>query len=97
MPISLYGASKLASESLITAWAGTFGAKGFIHRFANIVGPRGTHGVIFDFIHKLKSDPSRLEVLGDGNQRSHTCLLTTAFDLCCTLSQWMKRARYCIT
>ncbi len=68
MPISLYGASKLASEALITAWAGTFGAQGFIHRFANIVGPRGTHGVIFDFIHKLKKDPSRLEVLGDGNQ-----------------------------
>ena len=68
MPISLYGASKLASEALITAWAGTFGAQGYIHRFANIVGPRGTHGVIFDFIHKLKRDPRRLEVLGDGNQ-----------------------------
>ena len=68
MPISLYGASKLASEALITAWVGTFGARGYIHRFANIVGPRGTHGVIFDFIHKLKRDPGRLEVLGDGNQ-----------------------------
>ena len=68
MPISLYGASKLASEALITAWVGTFGAKGFIHRFANIVGPRGTHGVIFDFIHKLKRNPSELEVLGDGRQ-----------------------------
>ena len=79
MPISLYGASKLASEALITAWAGTFGAQGFIHRFANIVGPRGTHGVIFDFIHKLKRDPSRLEVLGDGNQEksymsAHDCV-----------------------
>jgi UDP-glucose 4-epimerase len=68
MPISLYGASKLGSESLITAWSGTFGAKAWIHRFANIVGPRGTHGVIFDFIHKLKNDPTRLEVLGDGRQ-----------------------------
>tara|TARA_B100000530_G_scaffold310639_1_gene237202 strand:+ start:762 stop:1703 length:942 start_codon:yes stop_codon:yes gene_type:complete len=68
MPISLYGASKLASESLITAWSGTFGAKAWVHRFANIVGPRGTHGVIFDFIHKLKRDPSRLEVLGNGRQ-----------------------------
>ena len=67
-PISLYGASKLASEALITAWCGTFGAKAWVHRFANIVGPRGTHGVIFDFIHKLKKDPARLEVLGDGNQ-----------------------------
>lgn len=79
MPISLYGASKLASEALITAWGGTFGAKGFLHRFANIVGPRGTHGVIFDFIHKLKRDPSRLEVLGDGNQEksymsAHDCV-----------------------
>jgi len=79
MPISLYGASKLASEGLITAWAGTFGALGFIHRFANIVGPRGTHGVIFDFIHKLKKDPSRLEVLGDGHQEksymsAHDCV-----------------------
>ena len=68
LPISLYGASKLACEALITAWVGTFGAQGFIHRFANIVGPRGTHGVIFDFIHKLKKDPTRLEVLGDGKQ-----------------------------
>lgn len=79
MPISLYGASKLASEALITAWSGTFGSKGYIHRFANIVGPRGTHGVIFDFIHKLKRDPSRLEVLGDGNQEksymsAHDCV-----------------------
>ena len=68
LPISLYGASKLACEALITAWIGTFGAQGFIHRFANIVGPRGTHGVIFDFIHKLKRNPSELEVLGDGRQ-----------------------------
>jgi len=79
LPISLYGASKLASEALITAWIGTFGAQGYIHRFANIVGPRGTHGVIFDFIHKLKVDPSRLEVLGDGEQEksymsAHDCV-----------------------
>jgi len=68
LPISLYGASKLASEGLISAWVGTFGAQAYINRFANIVGPRGTHGVIFDFIHKLKRDPGRLEVLGDGKQ-----------------------------
>ena len=79
MPISLYGASKLASEALITAWVGTFGAQGYIHRFANIVGPRGTHGVVFDFTHKLKLDPSRLEVLGDGKQEksymsAHDCV-----------------------
>ena len=68
LPISLYGASKLASESLISAWAGTFGATAWIHRFANIVGPRGTHGVIYDFIHKLRGDKGILEVLGNGLQ-----------------------------
>jgi len=67
-PISLYGASKLASEALITSWVGTFGLKAWIFRFANIVGARGTHGVIFDFIHKLHKDKSCLEVLGNGRQ-----------------------------
>ncbi len=67
-PISLYGASKLASEALITSWVGTFGLQAWLFRFANIVGARGTHGVIFDFIHKLRADPSRLEVLGNGRQ-----------------------------
>ncbi len=67
-PISLYGASKLASEALITSWVGTFGLQAWIFRFANIVGARGTHGVIFDFIHKLHKDNSCLEVLGNGLQ-----------------------------
>jgi len=68
LPISLYGASKQAGEGLIGSWVGTFGLQAWIFRFANIIGERGTHGVIFDFIHKLKADPSRLEVLGDGLQ-----------------------------
>ena len=68
LPISLYGASKQAGEGLIGAWVGTFGLRAWIFRFANIIGERGTHGVIFDFIHKLKKDPSRLEVLGNGLQ-----------------------------
>lgn len=67
-PISLYGASKLGSEALITSWVGTFGLQAWIFRFANIVGARGTHGVIFDFIHKLHRDKSSLEVLGNGRQ-----------------------------
>jgi UDP-glucose 4-epimerase len=45
-----------------------FGLQGYIFRFANIIGDRGTHGVIFDFIHKLKKNPAELEVLGDGRQ-----------------------------
>tara|TARA_B110000444_G_C18812090_1_gene583186 strand:+ start:700 stop:1722 length:1023 start_codon:yes stop_codon:yes gene_type:complete len=68
MPISLYGASKQAGEGLISSWVGTFGLQAYIFRFANIIGTRGTHGVIFDFIHKLKNDPTRLEVLGNGLQ-----------------------------
>ena len=67
-PISLYGASKLGSEALITSWVGTFELQAWIFRFANIVGARGTHGVIFDFIHKLRADSTRLEVLGNGLQ-----------------------------
>ena len=68
LPISLYGASKQAGEGLIGSWVGTFGLQAWIFRFANIIGERGTHGVIFDFIHKLKADPNRLEVLGNGLQ-----------------------------
>jgi len=69
IPISLYGASKLAAESLIMAYAHTFGMNTVIYRFANIVGPRSTHGVIYDFIMKLKNNPHELEILGDGTQK----------------------------
>jgi UDP-glucose 4-epimerase len=68
VPISIYGASKLACESLIMAYSHTYGMKSWIYRFANIVGEGGTHGVIPDFILKLKKDPKRLEILGDGTQ-----------------------------
>lgn len=69
LPLSPYGAAKLACEGLFSAYAGTFGLRATLFRFANIIGPRGTHGVIYDFIHKLKRDPARLEILGDGTQR----------------------------
>ena len=68
IPISLYGASKLGAEAFITSYAHTFDMKAVIYRFANIVGPRGTHGVIYDFIMKLKKNPKELEILGDGTQ-----------------------------
>jgi UDP-glucose 4-epimerase len=67
-PISLYAASKVACESLITAFVHNYDLRAWIFRFGNIVGPNPTHGVIYDFIHKLQKDPSRLEVLGDGTQ-----------------------------
>jgi len=69
LPISLYGAGKLAAEGLISAFCGTFGFQAWIYRFANVVGIRGTHGVIVDFIDKLKKNPKKLEILGDGNQQ----------------------------
>jgi len=67
-PISIYGATKLASEALITAYAYTYGFKTIIYRLANIIGPRSTHGVIPDFIQKLRKNPKELEILGDGTQ-----------------------------
>ena len=69
LPISLYGAGKLAAEGLISAFCGTFGFQAWIYRFANVVGSRGTHGVIVDFIEKLKKNPKELEILGNGRQR----------------------------
>lgn len=68
LPISLYGAGKLASEGLISAFCNTFGMQAWIFRFANVVGGRATHGVIFDFINKLMKNPNELEILGDGHQ-----------------------------
>ncbi|MBU2535385.1 MAG: NAD-dependent epimerase/dehydratase family protein [Chloroflexota bacterium] len=67
-PISLYGAAKLASEGLITAFCHLFNMQAWIFRFANVVGPRATHGVIYDFINKLKKNNEELEILGDGKQ-----------------------------
>lgn len=68
-PISPYGASKAASEAMIRAYCHMFGMRADVFRFANVVGPRQTHGVGYDFIRKLKADPSKLQILGDGTQR----------------------------
>lgn len=67
-PVSHYGASKLASEAFISSFCENYGIKAWINRFPNVVGERATHGVIFDFIKKLRKNPDVLEVLGDGEQ-----------------------------
>ena len=67
-PVSTYGASKLAGEALVCAYSHMFGLRGRAFRFANVVGPRQTHGVGYDFLNKLAGDPTRLEILGDGRQ-----------------------------
>lgn len=68
IPISTYGASKLASETLISAYCHMFDFVGTVFRFANVVGPHMTHGVSHDFTRRLHADPTRLQILGDGNQ-----------------------------
>jgi UDP-glucose 4-epimerase len=68
LPISSYGASKLACESLISAYCHMYGLEAKIFRLANIVGRRSRRGIIFDFVNKLKKDSSRLEILGNGYQ-----------------------------
>lgn len=67
-PISTYGASKLAGETLISSYCYMFEITGCIFRFGNVVGPRQTHGVGFDFVRRLLKDGSRLPILGDGTQ-----------------------------
>ncbi len=66
---SLYGASKLAGEGLISAYCEGFGFRGYIFRFVSILGERYTHGHVFDFYRSLRRDPTRLRVLGNGRQR----------------------------
>ena len=67
-PISYYGAFKLSSEAMISAYSYMNDFNALVFRFPNVVGPRLTHGVIFDFIKKLKDDPKRLQILGNGKQ-----------------------------
>jgi len=68
LPISTYGASKLAGEALINSYCAMFGITARAFRFGNVVGQRQTHGVGFDFVRRLRVDPARLRILGDGTQ-----------------------------
>lgn len=67
-PISFYGASKLAAESLLSAYAHMYGFRCIIYRMANVVGSRSGHGITYDFVGKLREKHDELEVLGDGTQ-----------------------------
>jgi UDP-glucose 4-epimerase len=82
LPISIYGAAKLGCEALISSYCHTFGISGVLLRFANIIGARAEHGVIVDFVRKLKHNPRELEILGDGTQKKsylHVKDLVSAF------------------
>ena len=80
LPISVYGAAKLACEALISSFCHTFDMKGWIFRFANVVGSRSTHGVIFDFIKKLRKNPKELEILGNGKQKKSYLYISDCID-----------------
>ncbi len=75
LPISLYGAGKLACEGLLSAYAHLFSIRVWMFRFGNVLGARMGHGVIYDFIHKLRKNPRVLEILGDGNQEKNFFLV----------------------
>jgi UDP-glucose 4-epimerase len=67
-PISMYGGSKLSCEAIISSYSSMYGFTSIIYRLANVIGPRSNHGVIYDFIQKLRKNPDYLDVLGDGTQ-----------------------------
>lgn len=90
MPVSLYGATKLSAEALISAYAHLFNLQAWIVRPANIIGPRATHGVVYDFVRRLRKNSRQLTILGDGNQtKSYLYIL----DALSAIDQIWKKAR----
>ena len=89
-PISVYGASKAACESLICSYAYLYGFKAAAIRYANIVGPKLRHGVIYDFLMKLRRNPKKLEVLGDGTQRKSYLHISDAIEATLLITNKLK-------
>jgi UDP-glucose 4-epimerase len=79
-PISYYGAAKLGSEALISAFSHMNDINALVFRFPNVIGPRLTHGVIFDFIRKLQKNPAHLQILGNGKQTKPYLYVTDLVD-----------------
>jgi UDP-glucose 4-epimerase len=89
-PISPYGASKAAAEMYLSAYAGSYGLVIASLRFANIYGPGSGHGVMFDFFNKLKKDPTRLQILGDGKQAKSYLFVSDCVDACTMVGEWLE-------
>ncbi|NWF96744.1 MAG: NAD-dependent epimerase/dehydratase family protein [Candidatus Thorarchaeota archaeon] len=89
-PVSNYGAAKSAFEMYLSSYSELYGLEAVSVRFGNIIGPRSTHGVIYDFYSRLKSDPRRLEVLGDGTQEKSYVCVHDAVDATVLLGQRAK-------
>lgn len=80
VPMSTYGAGKIGSEAFIAAYCHVYGLRAWMFRFGNVVGARMTHGVIFDFINKLRRNPAELDILGDGTQEKNYFLVEECID-----------------
>ena len=91
-PVSVYGASKASCENLIHAYAKLYGFKAIALRYANVAGPRLRHGVIWDFIVKLRENPHELEILGDGGQVRSYIYIDDAVEA--TMTAWRKTSGY---
>lgn len=93
-PISYYGAAKLGSEGLISAFSYMNDIRSLVFRFPNVIGPRLTHGVIYDFIERLKKEPEHLRILGDGKQ---TKPYIYVLDLVKAIIQFMENGNQGVT
>jgi len=91
-PVSVYGASKAACESLMHAYSRLYGIRIVVLRYANVVGPRLRHGVIYDLIMKLRGNPCRLEILGDGTQSRSYIYIDDAVEA--TITAYMRSKGY---
>jgi UDP-glucose 4-epimerase len=80
LPVSTYAAGKIGSEAFISAYCNLYGLRGYMFRFGNVIGARMTHGVIFDFIRKLREDPRELLIRGDGTQEKNYFLVEECID-----------------
>lgn len=91
-PVSIYGASKASCENLIHAYAKLYGFKAIALRYANVAGLRLRHGVIWDFIVKLRGNPLELEIPGDGEQVRSYIYIDDAVEA--TMTAWRKTSGY---
>src|SRR5918992_4648678 len=89
-PISLYGATKLAGEAIISGYCHMFGINCVVARLANIIGPTNTHGVIYDFITKLTAHPNFLDILGNGQQDKSYLYIDDCVSALMLLSDWLQ-------
>lgn len=80
LPVSTYGAGKIASEAFISSFCHVYGLRGWMYRFGNVIGARMTYGVIYDFLGRLRQDPARLLVRGDGRQEKNYFLVEECID-----------------